>query len=267
MIAELRVFREPEADNPQVHRVIFEPRLSIARERVDAFSTAASQRLSELFGREIRTRSSDPKHGVIDFEPQIIRGSVAFVVECAERHVLLLLSQEHARRLAAYAFSEKAQTPRQGGLSVIEERLVERVMRELATFCAPFAGSVHEFRVATTEDVAACTTHFILKLGAPVDVALLVGLTELEETPSGPSLSPQTLLDVEVTGRVEFASATLTAAQIAELRVGSVVELHTTLDDPAFLRVDGITVASGSCGICEGKPSFYVQHPLLMLRP
>lgn len=266
MIAELRVFREAEPGEPGVHRVIFEPRLSIAPERVEAFAIAASQRLTELFGREIRVRPSDPKHGQIDFDPQIIRGSAAFHIEASERNVLLLLSQEHARRLASYAFSEKT-SPHKPGLSIIEERLVERVMRELGSLCTPFSGSQRSFTVATSDDVANSTTHFILRLGTPVDVAILVGLTEPEEPPVGPPLPPAALFDVSVEAHVEFASATLKASQLASLRVGSVIEFNTTLDDPAFLRVESTTVASGVCGMCEGRPSFFVQQQHLMLRP
>jgi len=265
VIAELRVFREAEADQPNVHRVIFEPRLSIAPERVDAFALASAQRLSELFGREIRVRPSDPKHGQIDFDPQVIRGSVAYHIEADDRDVLLLLSHEHARRLASYAFSEKS-AAHKPGLSIIEERLVERVLRELGSLCTPFSGSQRAFSVATTDDVAMSTTHFILRLGTPVDVAILIGLTEPEEPPSGAPLAPAALFDVAVTGHVEFASTVLKASQIASLRVGSVIEFATSLDDPAYLRVENTTIASGVCGMCEGRPSFFVQQPHLMLR-
>ena len=266
MIAELRVFREAEAGQPNVHRVLFEPRLSIAPERVDAFAIASAQRLSELFGREIRVRPSDPRHGQIDFDPQVIHGSVSFRIDAEERSVLLLVSQEHARRLASYAFSEKTPASHKPGLSIIEERLVERVLRELGSLCTPFSGPQHSFSIATTDDVAASTTHFILRLGKPVDVAILVGLTEPEEPPSGPPMEPAALFDVGVTGRVEFASTILKASQIASLRVGSVIEFNTSLDDPAYLRVENTTIASGVCGMCEGRPSFFVQQPHLMLR-
>jgi flagellar motor switch/type III secretory pathway protein FliN len=262
VIAELRVFRDPEEDHPGVHRVIFEPRLSIARERLEAFATASSQRLSELFGKEIRTRTSEPRHGAMDFDPNVIRGSIAFAVEAMERSAILLLSEEHARRLAAYAFSEKSPAPKVG-LSVIEERLVERIIRELATLCTPFTGSQESVNVATIDDVTACTTHFILRIGSPMDVAILVGLTAEESPPQGAPLDPHTLHDVTVTANVEFASAILKAAQIAALRIGSVIEFSTSLDDPAFLRIDQTTIASGACGMCDGRPAFFVQQQYL----
>ncbi len=259
MIAELRVFRDPEETNPDVHRVIFEPRLSIARERIDAFSLATSQRLSELFGREVRAKGSEPRQGAIDFDPEVIRGSIAFVIEASERNAILLLSEEHAHRLAAYAFSEKTPTSK-AGLSVIEERLIERVVREIATLCTPFTGSQSGVTVATIDDVMACTTHFILRLGSPMEIAILVGLTEEPPLPPGPPLSPDALRDVAVTANVEFASAILKAGQIAALRVGSIIEFDTSLDDPAFLRIDQTTIASGACGMCEGRPAFFVQQ-------
>ena len=146
------------------------------------------------------------------------------------------------------------------GLSVIEERLIERVVRELATLCTPFTGPQSNVNVATIDDVLACTTHFILRLGSPMDVAILVGLTDVEPPPPGLPLPPDALRDVAVTANVEFASAVLKAAQIAALRVGSVIEFTTTLDDPAFLRIDQTTIASGACGMCEGRPAFFVQQ-------
>jgi flagellar motor switch/type III secretory pathway protein FliN len=259
VIAELRVFRDPDDDNPDVHRVIFEPRLSVARERLEQFATASSERLSELFGKEIRTRASEPRNGAMDFDPNVIRGSIAFAIEAQQRNAILLLSEEHARRLAAYAFSEKSPAPKVG-LSVIEERLVERVVRELSTLCTPFTGPQEKINVATIDDVMACTTHFILRIGSPMDVAILVGLTEEEEPPQGPPIDPQMLRDVTVTANVEFASAILKASQIAALRIGSVIEFSTSLDDAAFLRIDSTTIASGACGMCDGRPAFFVQQ-------
>lgn len=256
MIAEMRIEPKSLGRASQAREVRFEARPSIHRETVDVFAARLSERLSELFGREVRARGTEPVAAPPPFDVTLTIGARAYVVDATKRGAVVMFDADDARRLAAYVFNENATGS--ADLTRIEDNLIQRIASEAIELASSFLGEAQRFAPATTRDVRNCVTSFSLRLQSPADVTIAFGLTEARDIGLGAPLAPQALFGVTVDAQVEFARTSLTASDIASLRIGSIVSFETTLDDPAVLRIGENVVAMGTCGASDGAAAFIV---------
>ena len=162
--------------------------------------------------------------------------------------VLLFINELDARRLLAFAFGEK-DGRRQ--LSPLECSALGRLVHELALLLDPLCAERQASpSPVDAKQIARCVTYVDMRIGAPVDAVLGIGLTH--EPPAdqiGPTISADQLLGVECEVRAEIARGSMTAERLAYLAPGEMVRMDTKVGAEAMLKVAGLVIARGRGGI------------------
>jgi flagellar motor switch/type III secretory pathway protein FliN len=166
----------------------------------------------------------------------------------------LVFRHRDARALLAAVFDEAAGG---GPLSPVERTVLERLARELAPLCAPVCGTVRALGALDCCDPSAVPdAYFDLRIDEPFAATIGVAIYGELDEPVGEGVPPPALLDVPVIVRAEFATASLTLAQLGRLECGSVLPMETKVGAPATLKVGDVTVAWGQCGARDGRAAF-----------
>jgi flagellar motor switch protein FliM len=158
----------------------------------------------------------------------------------------------------ALAFGE-AERPDGAPLSQIESRVLDRIVSVLLPFCAGICGPLG---AVSREDpdlaLRECGAYFELRISARLSAAIGIALTRDPPEDVRPSLRAEDVHDVAVEACVELARGTLAVGALSTLRTGATIPLATGLDDPGVLLVGGRPVASGTCGVHDGRCAFSV---------
>lgn len=133
---------------------------------------------------------------------------------------------------------------------MLEERAIKRMADELVQLCVPFCGEVRTVRKCALGALPpACVTYFELRIAAPVDAVIGIGLSKDPGLAFGAVVDRAMLAAIPLQVRAEFAQARLDAREIARWSVGSTVRLDTKIGAPTTLKVGDVVIAVGDCGI------------------
>ena len=245
MITSLRFKREPSGvcGGRFVREARFERVTDLQLSTVCLAANRARDQLSLLLGREL----------TLDvFAPSLVRNPAAdvlfsdgvfYVGSGSICDAYIVFRDRDGHRLAASAFGEDCNDPR-GPLSALEERALERIADEIARLCSPFCGDVVKVKRGSLEQPPLCVTYFELRITAPLDAVIGVGLSK----DPGPAFGT-TIAGVSLEVRAEFGQARLDALAVARWAVGTIVRLDTKIGAPTTLKVGKIVIATGDCGI------------------
>ena len=252
MIAALRF---DEAGRPR-----FEASTNVRIDAVCAVANSVTDHLSRLLEREIAIDVFEPTFVPLGAQPALFAGAYVYRAHARRCDLLVVLRAGDARRLTSCAFRDTdANADR--ALSAHEERVLDRIARELGNLCAPLCGEITSFdRAGASADRYECATYFELRVASPVDVRIGIGLSRDPAPPAGVTLGAAALADVRVDLRARVARARMTARELATLRVGSVVPFETALAEPATLLAGDVAVARGECGLHDGALAFNVTE-------
>jgi hypothetical protein len=251
VITCLRFAREPSGmcDGRLVRERRFEPVTDLQLSTVCQAANAARDRLSRLLGRELTIDVFEPVLLREEMGGVIFGDGVFFVAEGTQCDAYVVFRERDGHRLAAAAFGEE-DGGGGGAFSVLEERALTRIADELARLCGPFTGDVGRLRRSSPEAAApACVTYFELRVGAPIDAVIGIGLSKDPGLAFGSVIDRSMLAGLKLAVRAEFAQARIDAMEVARWTVGTTVVLDTKIGAPATLRVGDVVVAVGECGV------------------
>lgn len=250
MIASLRFGRD--------RRARFEPSTNVRLATVCAVANVARDQLSRMLDHELIVDVFEPVVVPLEAQPALFSKALVFLAQGRRNNLLVVMRERDARRIASFAFREESA----GGsaLSLTEERVLERIAREIAVTAAPLCGELSAFsRAGSSADRYECATYFELRFGSPVDAVIGLALAKDPAHPTEACVAPAALANVAIEARAVLARSTLTAGELAALQIGSVVPLETSLDEAATLSVGGTVVARGRCGIRNRRYAFSVD--------
>lgn len=233
----------------------FASRAGIDPARVCGVAASVRARLADHLGYAPQVDVFDPMIPDKAAWPVIFSDATVFEMR-AEVAASLIVRNADARRLVAAAFGEPT-SPLCGALSPIEARVLERLVREIASALENLTGPAGGAPQQTTTP-AAHRCYFEMRFGAPIDATVGVALEEPPRPQLG-TLVPQILSDVQIECSAEIPVATRSARELATLRVGSIVRFDTKGGDLATLKVGGQTVASGECGSHGESAAFLIR--------
>jgi hypothetical protein len=259
VITSLRFKREPSGvcGDRLVREAQFERITDLQLSTVCLAANRARDQLSLLLGRELTLDVFAPALVRTGNARVLFDDGVFYVAEGSICDAYVVFRDRDARRLAASAFGEDP-APATGsgplddscGLSALEERALGRIADEVVRLCGPFCGEVrHTTRGSLEVDPPACVTYFELRIGAPVDAVIGIGLSKDPGPAFGATIDRSMLEPIGLDVRAEFAVARIDAQSVSRWSVGTTVRLDTKIGAPTTLKVGGFVIASGDCGI------------------
>jgi hypothetical protein len=250
VITSLRFKREPSGvcDGRFVREARFERVTDLQLSTVCLAANRARDQLSLLLGRELTLDVFAPSlvrnhSGDVLFSDGIFYGASGSICDA-----YIVFRDRDGHRLAASAFGEDC-NDRSGPLSALEERALERIANEIARLCGPFCGDVAKVKRGSLEEPPVCVTYFELRITAPLDAVIGIGLSKDPGPAFGTTIDRPTLAGVTLEVRAEFGQARLDAIAVARWAVGTIVRLDTKIGAPTTLKVGKIAIATGDCGI------------------
>jgi flagellar motor switch/type III secretory pathway protein FliN len=242
----------------------FEPATNVRLSAVCAVANTVSEHLSRLLDRELSIDVFEPVIVPLGSHPALFANARVFLAHCRRSDLLVVFRERDARRIAACAFREGAKNRESCELSEIEEQVIERIGRALAPLCAPLCGELTSFAAANGPiERYECATYFELRLAAPIDAVIGIGLSRDPAPPPERRLAPSALWPVPVEVTARLARTRVAASRVARLSLGSVLKFDTALDEPASLLIGDIEIARGECGIARGVMAFSVRADTL----
>ena len=195
----------------------------------------------------------------------LIAGAYGFHTRGRGNDGVLLIGAADARTIVRRAFGEDG-TAAESGFSALELLALERLAGEIAEVFVPLFG---ERRGTTLYRPAAelplCTAVFDVRIRAPFTATLCIALVRDVPRPLvGATISPKTLLGVDVEVRAEFAAGVVPASRLMHLAIGDVLSLDTKVGEAAALKVGSARVATGECGLAGARAAFLVRAAEMM---
>lgn len=258
MIFALRFANEPEEVGGRAVRIAhFEPVSNVRVSMVIEMANNASDQLSRLFDAPLTVDVFEPVVVPTESQPALFGDAVVFRAHGRDCDVLIVYRDADARRILTFAFGERDDaTPT---LSAIEEQVLERMAREIGMLCAPFCGEVYGFgRSFARMEQHTCATYFELRLGAPIDAVVGIGLSKDPAQEVDQRVDPMMLNEVKLDVRARLARLAVPARSLSQIAVGSVVTFESKLSDLAELRIGRSVIAMGECGVRDGNFAFSV---------
>lgn len=158
-----------------------------------------------------------------------------------------------ARRIVALAFGEDERSE-QDSLSEIERATLDRVVNALVPLCNTLCGTLGpQTRECAERAAADLTTYFEVRTTGAAALVVGFGLTRDPAEEVGERLTLDDLADVEITCVVDFASGALGVPAFSRLAPGVTLALDTPLGALGTLRIGGVPIANGACGLSNGR--------------
>jgi hypothetical protein len=246
VITSLRFKREPSGvcGDRLVREAQFERVSDLQLSTVCNTANRARDQLSQLLGRELTLDVFAPALVPSGSDRMLFDDGVFYIANGASCDAYVVFRDRDGHRLAAAAFGEESDAG--GPLSALEERALERIADEVVRLCVPFCGEVRSLtRGAIDLEAPLCVTFFELRIGAPIDAVIGIGLSKDPGPAFGTTLDSSMLAPVTL----EFAEARIEAHDVGRWSVGTTVRLDTKIGSPTTLKVGDCVIATGECGI------------------
>ena len=208
-----------------------------------------------LVARAVSVRLLEP----VSPEPQVWQilttGARLYHVDGALNDAVFVLQTADALALAQTVFNDKAQGREH--LSRIEEEVLMRLIRSLAGTLSPICGKT--MGVKRLDDrMPDLITFFEILIEEPVPLRLGIAFARDTTAKPGPLIEPRRLLGVKLPLSACIEAEGITARDLLQLQPGSFVRLATGCEAKERLRLEGRTIAFGTCGVRGDKRAFSV---------
>ncbi len=259
MIADARFGRPLNG----VRRMRFVPRAAVPVDAACAVANGIRETLRELLGEDCELTLGEPAALGATAWSQLASDAQLFLVRGRRTDVVLVVPRRDARRLVLRAFGEAetgsgAARVLDAACSALElqaiERIAGRCAAALGTLCAQRGEGSRRVRA---DEAPVCVAYFDLRVRAPIELTLGVGIVrELPEPRPPGSLSPAALDGVGLEVRAVFAEGLIDAADFVTLRPGDVVKLDTKVGALASLNLGSGRLATGVAGVVSSRTAF-----------
>jgi len=181
-----------------------------------------------------------------------VRGNVA------DAAVVLRASQACA--LAAAIFGEpSSEQPARRELSPLENEVLERVVKAIATNLGVVCGARDALTVERVSGIASFVTYFELLVETPVAARIGIALSREPSAEPRGGLELAHLKGVRVAAPLVLDLGEIAAGSLARLRPGSFVPIAPAHMQRCTLALDGRGFARGSAGISNGRFALLVE--------
>lgn len=230
----------------RIRRALFERRSSLPVSAACVVANGVRETLGALLGTPVALRLLEPLVPDPRAWRAISENAQFFVVRGPSCDAAFVLRPHDAAALASSAFGEDADSPRP--LSAVEQEVLVRALRGIAGCLAPVCGR----ELSALErilDIRGYTTYFELLVERPQRLRIGVALSRDPAARGAATLRIEDLLEVEVEVGAQFAAGSLSAGAFLSLRPAALVPMTTRVGEPGLLKVDGLVLGRGECGV------------------
>lgn len=245
------------ASGRRIRTAAFSDRSLLAIPAACAVANGVRETLSELLKTPVSLRLSEPSIPDAQAWNAIACDARLYGVRGSAAEAAIVLREADALALAAAVFGEAGGAARP--LSVMEAKLLERVVAAAARWLAPVCGR----DVGPVQPLTALrgwTTYFELLIERPFTARAGIALSREPAGTPGPGLRIEDLLEVEVELAVSLGPASVEGAAILGLRHGQCVPMMIGMGESGLLRAGGVTLAAGECGARAGRRAFALRR-------
>ncbi len=187
--------------------------------------------------------------------PVLIDGAAIFRARGRLADGAFIVRPTDAVALTSGIFREEGEV-RTRALSTIEADVLQRAMASLGKALGSVCGLSDECAVTRCTELSGYCTYFELLFDAPFQAALGVALSRDPAEQISQTLDCSHLLDAEVHVAAEFASGSIAAETLLDMKPGTILRMDTNLSGGAMLTVGGAAVYQGECGVIEWRNVF-----------
>jgi len=247
------------APRGRVREARFVPRAGLPVDAACVVANGVREALRALLGEPCALTLGEPVALEAAAWSRLTRDALVFATPGRATDVAFVLAACDARRLLQAAFGEDPGTGA-GAWSALETGALERIVARCAVACDALCverrGAPSLVEAARLPRPAA---YFDVRIAEPLALTIGVGiLRELPEAPPALTLAPAALAGLRAEVRVVLGTGALPAAQLLDLRQGSVVPLRTKVAGAGELNLAGQRIAFGTCGVRNGHAAFEV---------
>jgi flagellar motor switch/type III secretory pathway protein FliN len=241
-----------------VRRAVFERRSTLAVSAACVVANGIREILAALLNASVTVRLMEPVLPDAPGWEAIAREAQMFGVRGPLADAAIVMRPADAMALATAAFGESAQAAR--ALSTLERTVLFRAVNRLAPALAAVCGVRETFEPSPLAALPPCTTYFEVWLDTPVRARIGIALSREAPPVASRCLRIEDLLDVELDLEVEMAAGPIAAAQFLTLRPGSEVPMTSEVGDSGALKVAGVVIGAGTCGVAGARHALTIQH-------
>lgn len=236
---------------------LFEDRSSLPISAACLVANSIREKLSALFRGAVALRLLEPTIPNPQAWTAIAADAEIFGIQGRLCDAAIVLQRCDALLLATTLFGEAQSPPR--NLSPLENELLFRTVRTLATTFTPLCGLGSDWLPARINALGGFVTYFELLIDAPVKARIGIAMSRDALSSPIPEIASTRLEDIGVELKVEIAQGALDAAALLHLRPGSCVKLETPIGAPATFCAGSRVLGRGEFGEFEGTRALVVQ--------
>jgi len=249
------------AGRGRIRRARFEPRSSLPIGAACVVANGVRETLGSLLGTQTALRLMAPSIPSPPAWPLIFENARLYRIRGTIADAAIVLRHADAIALASALFGESHERPVLArALSPIECDLLDRMVAAIASNLGTVCGNREAPLVERADAIGAFVTYFELLVEAPVAARIGIALSREPSPETRGALTPAHISRVELVASASLDLGTTRAADVARLRVGTVLEIDEAALQRCSLHAGGCRLAGGTCGAMGGRFALTVER-------
>jgi len=245
--------------NKGVRRMVFGSRSALPTSAACVVANGVRETLASLLGVPVEVALSEPAIPGLSAWLHIARDAMLYRVAGAVADAAIVLRCNDALALATALFGEPAQPPIARELSPIENDVLDRTVRVMASHLGALCGARDTNLVERIELLERFSTYFEIFIESPFCARIGIALSRDPQPAPLERFDLAHLADVPLRLRATMELGALSGAQVAALRAGASVSLGAASMQRCALRAGDRLLVRGMCGVRAGHYAITVS--------
>jgi flagellar motor switch protein FliM len=245
--------------NKRIRHIVFGARSALPASAACVVANGLRETLASLLGVPVEVALSEPAIPDASAWLHIVRDAKLYRVTGAVADAAVVLRCNDALALAAALFGEPAQPPIARELSPIENDVLDRTVRAMASHLGAVCGARDTNVVERIESLERFSTYFEVFIESPLCARVGIALSRDPQPAPRERFDLAHLADVPLRMRATMELGALSGGEAAALRAGAYVSLTAGAMQRCALRAGDRLLVRGSCGVRDGHYAITVS--------
>ena len=235
-----------------MRRVTFGSRSALPTSAACVVANGVRETLASLLGIPVEVRLSEPAIPNASAWLHIVHDAMLYRVAGAAADAAIVLRGNDALTLTGALFGEPAQSQAARELSPIENDVLDRTVRAMASHLGAVCGARDTNIVERIDSLERFSTYFEIFIESPLSARVGIALSRDPQPAPQQRFDLAHLADVPLRLHATMELGALRCGEAAALSVGSLVSLASGSLQRCALRAGHRLLARGSCGVRNG---------------
>lgn len=246
--------------NERVHRLIFGLRSALPISAACVVANGIREALGSILNATVEVALSEPAIPDVSAWPHIVREATLFRVVGCVADAVIVLRRHDALALIGALFGEPEQSQAGRELSPIENDVLDRTVRAMASHLSAVCGARDTNIVERINSLEQFSTYFDIFVESPLAARVGIALSREPRPAPQQCFELAHLADVPLRLRVTMDLDSLSGAAAAQLRAGTYLSLGTGAMQRCALLVGERLLMRGNCGVRDGHYAITVAR-------